>query len=208
MFWSCSEMQAFLAQHRIGVSRAFFLITIALIIFTVSAWDPTSGFMVFIRTLGFVFLIVAALGRLWCSIYICGYKNQRVIQDGPYSIVRNPLYCFSLIGGVGIGFLSCSFLITALIVLFFVWIYPITISDEEAHLENMLGEDYLAYKAKTPRLMPAFSQFKNVEQYTINIKQMQNAFLDVVWFLLAAPILLGIDIAHRSGALPSILGLW
>ncbi len=201
-------MQAFLAQHRIGVSRAFFLITIALILLTVSAWDPSSGFMYLIRALGFAMVVVAALGRLWCSIYICGYKNQRVIQDGPYSMVRNPLYCFSLIGGVGIGFLVGSFIITGLILLFFVWIYPITIRDEEAHLEKMLGDEYLAYKAKTPRLVPAFSQFTNIEQYTINIKQMQNAFFDAVWFLLAAPILIGIDIAHRAGVLPTLAGLW
>lgn len=201
-------MQAFLAQHRIGVSRAFFLVTIALIFLTVSAWNPSSGFMYLIRTLGFIMLIVAALGRLWCSIYICGYKNQRVIQDGPYSIVRNPLYCFSLVGGVGIGFLAGSFIITVLILMFFVWIYPITIRDEEAHLEKMLGEDYVAYKQKTPRLVPAFSQFTNVEQYTINIKQMQNAFLDAVWFLLAAPILLAIDSAHRVGILPTLFALW
>jgi len=56
--------------------------------------------------------------------------------------------------------------------------------------------------------MPAFKQFTNVDQYTINIKQMQNAFLDAVWFLLAVPILLGIDMAHRAGALPALLSLW
>lgn len=201
-------MQAFLARHRIGVSRAFFAAAIALILFTVSAWEPSSAVPLVLRALGFALVTVAALGRLWCSIYICGYKNRRVIQDGPYSVVRNPLYCFSLLGGVGIGFLVGSFVITALILLFFVWIYPITIRDEEANLERMLGQDYLDYKARTPRLVPAFSQFSNVEQYTINIQQMQNAFLDAVWFLLAVPILIGIDLAHRSGLLPSVMSLY
>ncbi len=201
-------MQAFLARYRIGVSRAFFAVAIALILFTVSAWEPSGAVALALRALGFALVTVAALGRLWCSIYICGYKNRRVIQDGPYSVVRNPLYCFSLLGGVGIGFLVGSLVITALILLFFIWIYPITIRDEEANLERMLGQDYLDYKAKTPRLVPAFSQFSNVEQYTINIHQMQNAFLDAVWFLLAVPILIGIDLAHRSGVLPAILSLY
>jgi len=201
-------MNAFLARHRIGVSRAFFLVAIGLILLTVSAWPQDGSAIVIMRALGFALVTVAALGRLWCSIYICGYKNRRVIQDGPYSIVRNPLYCFSLLGGIGIGFLVGSLTITALILLFFVWIYPITIRDEEANLERMLGQEYLDYKAKTPRLMPAFGQFTNVEQYTINIKQMQSAFFDAVWFLLAVPILIGIDMAHRSGVIPALTSLW
>jgi len=201
-------MQAFLARHRIGVSRAFFVITIALILLTVSAWQASGAALLVLRAIGFALVTVAALGRLWCSIYICGYKNRRVIQDGPYSIVRNPLYCFSLLGGIGIGFLFGSLVITALILLFFVWIYPITIRDEEENLERMLGQDYLDYKAKTPRLMPAFAQFSNVEQYTINIKQMQNAFFDAVWFLLAVPLLLAIDLAHRAQWLPTFFTLW
>jgi len=149
-------MQAFLARHRIGVSRAFFLVVIALILFTISSWSPAGSFLWALRAVGFALVVVAALGRLWCSIYICGYKNRRVIQDGPYSVVRNPLYCFSLLGGVGVGFLVGSLAITALILLFFVWIYPITIRDEEENLERVLGQDYTDYKAKTPRLMPAF----------------------------------------------------
>jgi len=56
--------------------------------------------------------------------------------------------------------------------------------------------------------MPAFGQFTNVEQYTINIKQMQSAFFDAVWFLLAVPILIGIDMAHRSGVIPALTSLW
>lgn len=201
-------MQAFLARHRIGVSRAFFVVAFALIFLTVSAWDPTGAFMLTLRGLGFILLTTAALGRLWCSIYICGYKNKRVIQDGPYSVVRNPLYGFSLLGGVGIGFLAGSLVITGLILIFFIWIYPITIRNEEEYLERKLGQDYLDFKARTPRLMPAFGQFKNVEQYTINIKQMQTAFLDAVWFLMAAPILLLVDLGHRSGALPAFLSLF
>jgi len=111
-------MNAFLARHRIGVSRAFFLVAIGLILLTVSAWPQDGSAIVIMRALGFALVTVAALGRLWCSIYICGYKNRRVIQDGPYSIVRNPLYCFSLLGGIGIGFLVGSLTITALILLF------------------------------------------------------------------------------------------
>jgi protein-S-isoprenylcysteine O-methyltransferase Ste14 len=36
--------------------------------------------------------------RLWCSLYISGYKNSQLITSGPYSLCRNPLYFFSFVG--------------------------------------------------------------------------------------------------------------
>lgn len=198
-------MQQFIARYRIGISRAWFLLVLALIFLTRHPW-PDPGFVTIATgALGFLFIIVAALGRLWSSVYICGYKNRRVIQDGPYSVVRNPLYFFSLFGAIGIGFVTHSFTITALILLFFVWIYPITVGNEERKLEEMLGEEYLEYKSKTPRFVPAIKQFRNVEQYTINLPQLQNAFLDAVWFFLGFGLLQGVDLAQTAGILP-VLG--
>lgn len=195
-------MQKFVARYRIGISRAYFVLIIALILLTRHAWAEPGLLTALSGALGFVFITIAALGRLWCSVYICGYKNRRVIQDGPYSMVRNPLYVFSLIGGIGIGLVTHSLLVTGLIILFFVWIYPMTVANEEATLERLLGEEYVAYKARTPRFVPAFGQFSNVEQYTINIKQMQNAFLDALWFFLGFGILQGISLMQVSGVLP------
>jgi len=199
-------MQQFIARYRIGISRAWFLLVLILILLTRHSWPDPGLVTQATGALGFVFITIAAFGRLWSSIYICGYKNQRVIQDGPYSIVRNPLYVFSLFGAVGIGLITHSVTITALIVLFFVWIYPITVGNEERKLEEMLGQDYLDYKARTPRFIPAFAQFSNVEQYTINMPQLQNAFLDALWFFLGYGLLQGVDSLQSAGVLP-VIGL-
>ena len=192
-------MQSFVARHRIGLSRAYFVLIIGIILFTTHRWADPGLFTVTSGALGFVGITVAALGRLWSSVYICGYKNRRVIQDGPYSVVRNPLYVFSLIGGIGIGLITHSLLVTGLIVLFFIWIYPLTVADEEARLERLLGEEYVAYKAQTPRFVPALKQFNNAEQYTINIPQMQSAFMDALWFFLGYGMLQGIALMHDAG---------
>ena len=42
-------------------------------------------------------------------------------------------------------------------------------ANEEAKLESRLGEEYLAYKARTPRFVPALGQYSNVESYTVNV---------------------------------------
>ena len=195
-------MQQFVARYRIGISRALFAVVLGLILLTrhrypdPSLWTGLSG------ALGFVMIVVAALGRLWCSVYICGYKTRRVIADGPYSVVRNPLYAFSLIGAVGIGLVTHSLLVVALLLVIFVGVYPLTVADEEAKLEAALGEEYVAYKGRVPRFVPDFSRFSNVETYTVNVPQLQSAFLDAIWFPLGYLALEGLAHAQRSGLLP------
>jgi protein-S-isoprenylcysteine O-methyltransferase Ste14 len=44
---------------------------------------------------GYALVIVCVVGRIWCSAYVGGYKNTKLIDTGPFSIVRNPLYVFS-----------------------------------------------------------------------------------------------------------------
>ena len=195
-------MKSFVARYRIGISRALFVIVIALLLLTRHAWPDPGLWSGVSGTIGFLALIVAALGRLWCSVYICGFKTKRVISDGPYSVVRNPLYVFSLIGAVGLGLVTHSFVVIAVLLVLFGGIYPLTVGNEERRLEAALGEEYLAYKARTPRFVPDFSKFTNVDTYTINVPQLQNAFLDAIWFPVAYIALEGLSYAQSSGAVP------
>ena len=47
--------------------------------------------------LGFVLVVFGSFGRIWASLYIEGNKTKNLVTSGPFSIVRNPLYFFSLI---------------------------------------------------------------------------------------------------------------
>ena len=200
-------MQRFVARRRIGISRALFAVVIALVLLTRHAWPDPGVWTAVSGTVGFLALIAAALGRLWCSIYICGFKTRRVISDGPYSVVRNPLYGFSLLGAVGLGLVTHSLVVIAVVLVLFVGIYPLTVADEEARLEKALGEDYLAYKARTPRFVPDPSKYSNVDTYTINVPQLQSAFLDAIWFPIGYLALEGLSYAQRTGALPVLAEL-
>ena len=55
------------------------------------------------RWLGAGLIFVCISGRTWCSLYIGGRKNHELVTTGPYSVSRNPLYVFSIIGAIGIG---------------------------------------------------------------------------------------------------------
>ncbi len=47
--------------------------------------------------------MVCILGRTWTSLYIAGRKIEQFVTEGPYSVTRNPLYFFSILGGAGRG---------------------------------------------------------------------------------------------------------
>jgi protein-S-isoprenylcysteine O-methyltransferase Ste14 len=52
---------------------------------------------------GIVAIVVCIIGRTWTSLYIAGRKIDQLVTVGPYSIVRNPLYVFSILGAAGAG---------------------------------------------------------------------------------------------------------
>ena len=71
-----------------------------------------------LEAFGLFLLTVCSIGRLWALLYISGHKTYEIITDGPYSIVRHPLYLFSLIGAIGIGMASENILIMAILSFF------------------------------------------------------------------------------------------
>ncbi len=148
-----------LARHRITISRGFFLgvVSIVLIAQPILAREPLV--LQSMKAIGFMAVVIASLGRLWCSLYLCGYKNQSIIDTGPFSVVRNPLYLFSLIGATGIGLSTGTLLVPALMVIFFALLYPAVVHDEETNLGRLLGDSYLTYCSTTPRLVPRFDRF-------------------------------------------------
>ena len=56
-----------------------------------------------IEWFGIFAIILCIFGRTWTSLYIGGRKNRALLTKGPYSVVRNPLYVFSILGAAGAG---------------------------------------------------------------------------------------------------------
>jgi protein-S-isoprenylcysteine O-methyltransferase Ste14 len=96
---------------------------------------------------------VATLGRYFTYV-VKVTPDQKVVQTGPYRLLRHPSYTGALLTGVGIGlslrFLAAPFAIglTSLLA------YAIRIAVEERALAEGIGEPYRAYMARTKRLIP------------------------------------------------------
>ena len=79
----------------------------------------------------------------------------RVVESGPYRYARNPMLTgvFLLLFGIGFAIRSLSLVLifTPLFVLANVWELK---EIEEPELIGRLGEDYLAYRERTPMFIP------------------------------------------------------
>jgi len=152
---------------------------------------------------GFVLLMVAALGRVWCALYIAGRKNQVLCTSGPYALSRNPLYFFSLIGVVGFGVALQSGIATVVLCAAFGLYYWFVIRDEERRLAQLFGADYTRYAAEVPRFFPKLAKPERIESYVVAPKVLERALTEVFWFLFAIVILEGLELVHSVGYWPT-----
>lgn len=85
--------------------------------------------------------------------------GRRLVLDGPYSFVRNPMYLGIVMIGTGIIlFLSKWWLVFIFILLFFIRFLP-QIKKEEYMLNKHFGSMYQQYCKRTPRLFPNIAVF-------------------------------------------------
>lgn len=134
---------------------------------------------------GLLAVIGAVLGRIWCALYIAGRKNAELCQDGPYSLVRNPLYVFSLIGAAGVALATLRPLLVPVVVALFLAYYHAVIRSEEARLQALFPQTYPAYRSEVPRFLPRLGGFRSRSALTLNPADVTRAMREVIWFPLA-----------------------
>ncbi len=160
-----------------------------------------------VEALGLGAIILAIVGRAWCSLYIGGRKKTEVVARGPYSISRNPLYIFSFLGAFGIGAQSGQLTIAALFTLASLAVFYLTIRREERWLEATFGEVYIAYRDRTPRFLPQLKLWQDDGDLSIRPAFFLRTIRDGLVFLLAIPIFEAIDMGQAAGWLHVITRL-
>ena len=105
------------------------------------------------------------------------------MTEGPYSVVRNPLYVFSVIGAVGLGLAVENPLLAGLLAILFGAYYPFVVNKEERYLLTNFGSEYQNYMARTPRWIPNFRLFYEPEEMPVIPRNIRRGILDAMWFL-------------------------
>ena len=134
-----------------------------------AAWPARSGWISFsastiaVLAFGIACAFIGAALRTWGSAYLGAsivkdraMHGERVVAAGPYRYMRNPLYL-----GIFIHILALSLLMPtsgAVFTIVLVGFFEMRlILREEAFLAASLGEPYLAYCAKVPRIVPTLT---------------------------------------------------
>jgi protein-S-isoprenylcysteine O-methyltransferase Ste14 len=103
-------------------------------------------------------LAVSLLGeavQLWCFASL--QKNQVLAANGPYALVRNPMYLgrYLLLAGM-LMLLGSGSVLAAFTILYYFYMVN-RVRREEALLAQRFGEAYARYCARVPRFLPRFS---------------------------------------------------
>lgn len=77
-----------------------------------------------------------------------------LIQDGPYSMVRNPMYLGIILIGLGTVLFILELWVAVLFGALFIFRYWQLFIKEEKFLHECFGAQYDAYKRNVPRLLP------------------------------------------------------
>lgn len=148
--------------------------------------------------IGSISMILGECIRLIGVSYIGGVSRtktystgQKLINGGPFSFVRNPLYLGNLFLSTGIIILANVniYFVFAFVVFFFSQYIPIVLW-EESNLKQIFGTEFEEYMQKVPRWIPALrpktrSDNKVSPEFLASIRSEKNTlFAAIVLYLL------------------------
>lgn len=154
----------------------FWLITAVFVAgFACSFLDRRNAAAVLARTLGLdagrgtqgvlgaaaLLAVIAAWLRTWASAYLRSrvvkdgaLHTDRVVADGPYRHLRNPLYLGTLLLAASFGLLASPTGFVVMVTGMLLFLLRL-IGREEAELSRAQGDRYPAYRTAVPSLWPA-----------------------------------------------------
>jgi len=123
---------------------------------------PTRLAIQIIFGLGALVIALGAAIRTWATAYLQGevvhdmaLHSERLVADGPYRYVRNPLYLGTVLLAIGMSVLATW--PGALVIVVGVTLFNLRlIGREEQALSRTQGESFMAFKNAVPRLLPAW----------------------------------------------------
>lgn len=158
--------------------------------------------------LGEILVALCVVGRMYCTTFLGGYKNRTLITIGPFAMCRNPLYCCSFVGVVGIAMMSNHVTLVLVIPALFTMVYYRLVRREEALLQQLFGAEYALYCAATPRFWPRIERFIVPDTLIISPKLLANAATDGLLWFLSLPIFELIEYAQRARIIPALCLLY
>jgi protein-S-isoprenylcysteine O-methyltransferase Ste14 len=194
-------------KTRIRTTRLVAAVILLGLLFVAPSWGRHGVVAEILRWTGYAALIAGAMGRVWCAAYIGGRKSQIVVDVGPYSMTRNPLYVFSFVGLVGIGLVSGMLTVTALLALAFALYYRGVVAGEERFMPARHPEEFGDYMTRVPRWLPRPRFYREASEPMGLPRNVLITIRESSTFLVALPLFALIGWLQGSGVLPVLIRL-
>ena len=194
-------------RRRVIMGLAAALATVALLVVR-SSWrlhSPSTYQL--IQLAGLTLILLAIAGRTWCAVHIGGRKKVSLVQNGPYALVRHPLYSFSIIGAAGIGALWGSFVVSIVLATATAMILKGVTRKEEQFLAARFGAEYTTYAAQVGRYIPRRFGWPGDSVATINRDVALRTFIQSSLFLAGVPVAALAQWGQLKGVLPILVNL-
>jgi protein-S-isoprenylcysteine O-methyltransferase Ste14 len=112
--------------------------------------------------IGIIAMSLSLLLRLWANRTLGAFytrtlrivKEQHVVQQGPYKVLRHPGYLGIILMWVGAGLAVTNWIAIGIVLASMLTIYHYRMTVEEAMLVKAMGEEYRLYQLHTWRLIP------------------------------------------------------
>jgi protein-S-isoprenylcysteine O-methyltransferase Ste14 len=130
------------------------------------------------------------IGRLYSTF--CIQKNEVLATSNIYSLVRNPLYMFSIMGTLGLSLLTKNMAVIIFCPPLYVWMVYFTVKNEERYLLNRYGEKFVQYKSTVPRLIPSFKNYNFNNESPYNVESINLEFTQWFWWPIAYLIIVAV----------------
>jgi len=106
-----------------------------------------------------LFIGIGVFAEGWRELYRARQEN-RLATDGLYGLIRHPQYTGLFIGLFGEGVVHWPTIFSVALFPIIVIAYAILAYREERHMLGQFGEQYRAYKERTPVFFPGRSQWR------------------------------------------------
>lgn len=161
------------------VSRQSLAVILILVFALTSQASPLSA------AIGMTAAFIGEVIRYWASGYIM--KNKVLAQNGPYAMVRHPLYTGNILLVTGFAIAGLTLWALPLTLFFFWFYYPPAIEYEDRKLKSIFGQDWTDWSTETPALMPKFSNASKIGggDWSFRTSLRKNGELFIVIFSLA-----------------------
>jgi protein-S-isoprenylcysteine O-methyltransferase Ste14 len=116
-------------------------------------WPVVAGLVVISLASAFRTWAIVTLGQFF-NVMVTIQEDHRIVERGPYRLVRHPAYLGSILATTGFGLTEGDWVSVAVISLGALLAFAMRIRVEERALLDALGEPYASYTRRTSRLIP------------------------------------------------------